>query len=236
MEPHELQEHTEHAQHKGEKLIGLTMAIVAVILTLASLLGHRAHADEMLSLTQNVDEWDFYQAKHSRAYLFGLTAEMQALLPNGRDAAVKNFKISVEEECGVPAPKDCLSPVLKKSAVLQQLLAQTSPAPEKSESAAQETPAAAHAPAKSAEKHEKTKETVTKEGAVQIQERAREEQKEVKLFDSKADFYDSSELFLEISIVLCSIALLAEMRVFWRLSFLSTAIGVVIVLWGLFLR
>src|SRR5215471_13297730 len=125
MEPHELQEQTEHAHHSGQKAVGLTMAIVAVLLAIATLLGHRAHTEEILTLTQNVDDWDFYQAKHNRAYMFGLTAEIQALLANGKDSALKNFKISVEEECGVPALKDCTSPVLKKSPVLQQLLAES---------------------------------------------------------------------------------------------------------------
>jgi len=32
---------------------------------------------------------------------------------------------------------------------------------------------------------------------------------------------------------LCSIALLAEMRLFWQLSFITTISGVVVVVWGL---
>lgn len=241
MEPHELQEHTEHAHHSGEKAIGLTMAIVAVLLALATLLGHRAHTDEMLTLTQNVDEWDFYQAKHARAYIFGLAAETQALLPNGRNSAMKNFKISIEEECGAPAPKDCTSPLLKRSPLLQQLVAESKPKgdskPEKTESHAEGEPATATAAEESREKHEKpTKESGAKEGALQIQERAREEQKEVKLFEQKSDHFDTAELFLEISIVLCSIALLAENRMYWKLSFISTAIGIVVMAWGFLLR
>src|SRR5262249_32872609 len=147
MEPQELQEQTEHAQHSGQKAIGLTTAIVAVLLALATLLGHRAHTEGMLTLTQNVDEWDFYQAKHARAYSFALAAETQALLPNGKDPAIKNFKISIEEECGAPAPKDCTSPLLKRSPVLQQLVAENKLAagdkPEKTESHPEEAHPAA---------------------------------------------------------------------------------------------
>jgi hypothetical protein len=36
-----------------------------------------------------------------------------------------------------------------------------------------------------------------------------------------------------MSIVLCSIALLAELKLFWKLSFISTAIGFGLMLWGL---
>jgi hypothetical protein len=56
----------------------------------------------------------------------------------------------------------------------------------------------------------------------------------MKLAQHRANFYDASELFLEISIVLCSIALLAEMKLFWQLSFISTAIGIGLLLWGFF--
>ena len=52
--------------------------------------------------------------------------------------------------------------------------------------------------------------------------------------ERRANFYDSAELFLEISIVLCSIALLAEMKIFWKVSFVTTTIGVAVALWGMF--
>lgn len=239
MDTHELQEHTEHAHHSGQKAVGLTTAIVAVLLALATLMGHRAHTEEILTLTQNVDEWDFYQAKHARAYIFGLAAETQMLLPNGKDTALKNFKISIEEECGAPAPKDCTSPLLKRSPLLQQLLAQSMPTDAAASEKAGAKAEAGTAPdsAESKEKHEKAgKESAGKEGAVQIQDKAREEQKEVKLFEQKSDLYDGAELFLEISIVLCSIALLTENKMYWKLSFISTFAGVAVALWGLLLH
>jgi hypothetical protein len=237
MNVEELKENTEHAQHSGQKAIGLTMAIVAVLLAMATLLSHRAHTEEVLTLTQNVDEWDFYQAKHNRAYLFGLAAETQALLPNGKDTATKNFKISNEEECGLPAPKDCVSPMLKRSAVLQQLTEQPKPVaagkPDKTESHSNEAQATAPVAGEATEKHEKpAKETASKDGAVQIQDKAKEGQKEVKVFEHQADFYDTAELFLEVSIVLCSIALLAGAKLYWRLSFVTTALGIGVAAWG----
>lgn len=241
MNSEELQESTEQAQHSGQKAIGLTTAIVAVLLAMATLLSHRAHTEEILTLTQNVDEWSFYQAKHNRAYLFGLAAETQALLPNGGDAAMKNLKISAEEECGVPLAKDCVSPVLKKSTALQQLLEQRGKAaatgkPDKPEPQTEGTQAAAPA-GESAEKHEKgPKEGASKQGSVQIQEKATEGQQEVKVLEHKATFYDRAELFLEVSIVLCSIALLTEAKRYWRISFITTAAGIGVALWGWFLR
>jgi hypothetical protein len=51
----------------------------------------------------------------------------------------------------------------------------------------------------------------------------------------RATFFDASEICLEIAIVLCSIALLTGSRFFWRISFVGTAIGVVVATVG-FLR
>src|SRR5215813_9689179 len=99
MNVEELKETTEHAQHSGQKMIGLTTAIVAVLLAVATLLSHRAHTEEILTLTQAADGYSFYQAKHNRAYLYGLAAQTQALLPNGKGMAIENLKNSVEEEC-----------------------------------------------------------------------------------------------------------------------------------------
>lgn len=240
MEINELHEHAEHAHHSGEKALGLTTAIVAVLLALTTLLSHRAQTDAMLALTQDVDDWNFYQSKHMRAYMFALAAETEALFPNGRDSAAKNVKKSVEEECGAPVPKGCTSPLLKESAILQQLLQDGQPAAQKLEKTvppAPETHAAALAAPESEKKSEKGgKDTGTKDGAVEIQEKARERMQEVDLLQRKIDRYDGGELFLEISIVLCSIALLAENNIYWKLSFITTVIGIAVAIWGLLLR
>jgi hypothetical protein len=88
-----------------------------------------------------------------------------------------------------------------------------------------------------AAEHEKpAKEGPVREGAVKIQDRAREMEKETELITRRADHYDSAELFLEVSIVLCSIALLAENKVYWKLSFVSTVFGIAIATYGLLLR
>jgi hypothetical protein len=51
----------------------------------------------------------------------------------------------------------------------------------------------------------------------------------------RATFFDASEICLEVAIVLCSVALLTGTLFFWRLSFLGTAVGVVVAAAG-FLR
>jgi uncharacterized protein DUF4337 len=55
---------------------------------------------------------------------------------------------------------------------------------------------------------------------------------ETQLTASRANFFDASEVFLEIAIVLCSIALLTGGVRFWQISFLSAAIGLVTAVMG----
>ena len=51
----------------------------------------------------------------------------------------------------------------------------------------------------------------------------------------RATFFDAAEICLEIAIVLCSISLLTGSLLFWKISFVGTAIGVVVAVIG-FLR
>jgi hypothetical protein len=242
MNPEEMKEVAEHAHEKGEKRIGLTMAIVAVLLAIATLLGHRTHTEEGLLQGKIVDEWNFYQAKHGRAHEYGALAEIAAILPHGRarEIAIRDYKKSLDEECGTPAEHGCSSPA-KDSAVLQELMGGT-----KTESTGHEggsehdPPAAKEKPAEAggekseaAAGHGEAKPSNHKPGAVNIQDTAREMEHEREIMERRADFYDSAELFLEISIVLCSIALLAEVKMFWQLSFVTTIIGVGVILWGM---
>jgi hypothetical protein len=239
----ELREGAEHAHKRGEKGIGLTMAIVAVLLAIATLMGHRAHTEEGLIQGKIVDEWNFYQAKHSRAHEYGAMAEVAALLPNGKELALKDYKKSLDEECGAPSEHGCSSPA-RDSTVLRPLLIPESASDSKEEKKEQGESAKKESPANDEASKEHNKEADTskeqhenkssshKPGAVNIQENAKEMERERDMVERRADYYDGAELFLEISIVLCSIALLAEAKLFWKLSFISTILGVVVALFG----
>jgi hypothetical protein len=66
-ELHEMHQHAEHA-HNDPSLAPatLTMAILAVLVAIASLLGHRSHTEEILLQNQTTDQWGFFQAKNIR--------------------------------------------------------------------------------------------------------------------------------------------------------------------------
>src|SRR3954451_18363036 len=63
----ELHEHAEHAKHNPTLApVSVSMAILAVLVAVASLLGHRAHTEEVVMQAKSSDQWASYQAKNIR--------------------------------------------------------------------------------------------------------------------------------------------------------------------------
>ena len=64
-ELNELKERAEKAhEEEGLAPVSLTMAVVAVLVATISLLGHRAHTEEILLQNKVTDTWAYYQAKN----------------------------------------------------------------------------------------------------------------------------------------------------------------------------
>jgi hypothetical protein len=184
MNVEELKEGAEHAEHSGQKAVGLTMAIVAVLLASTTLLGHRAHTEEVVLQGDRNTQWVNFDTKRMQRIVHEDSASLASLLPGGGEKAAEfKEKARIERE-GEPAKNG--------------------------------------GPARP--------------GTDEIRRQAEEKDAEMKLTQRRADRYDSAELFLEISIVLCSIALLAGAKLYWRLSFISTAVGIAVVVWGMLLR
>src|SRR5271166_1009956 len=65
----ELQEHAEHARENPSLApVSLTMAVLAVLVAVVSLLGHRAHTEEVVLQAKSSDQWAYYQAKNIRRH------------------------------------------------------------------------------------------------------------------------------------------------------------------------
>jgi hypothetical protein len=77
----ELQEHAEHAAHNPSMApVSLTMAILAVLVAVASLLGHRAHTEEVILQNKSTDQWAYYQAKNIRRHTDELFADFASVM------------------------------------------------------------------------------------------------------------------------------------------------------------
>ena len=170
----ELQEHAEKAREdKSLAAVSLTMAVLAVCVAVVSLLGHRAHTEEVVVQAKASDQWAYYQAKSIREHEDVLFADIATVVASSDAAAMAK----VHEKYGQEAERY---------------------------------------------KHDKE----------EIQEKARELDREVAVETRRADRYDLAEVFLEIGLVITSITLLSGRRIFWQLGIVLSVIGVVVAVTG----
>ena len=100
-EIHEMHEHAEHAKHDPSLLpVTFTMALLAVVLAAISLLGHRAHTEELLLQSRATDHWAFFQAKNIRRHSYELFLDLLSVanLKDAEAAAKIREKYSKEVE------------------------------------------------------------------------------------------------------------------------------------------
>jgi len=98
-EVEELHEHAEHGHEPGMAPVSFTMAVLAVLVAIATLLGHRSHTEEILLQNKTTDQWAFYQAKKLRGNnleaLDQLMGAMQAKDVEKAEAAHKKFEAAI---------------------------------------------------------------------------------------------------------------------------------------------
>jgi len=84
----ELPEHEHHDKHPLTIPVSVTMAILAVLGAMVTLLGHRAHTEELLLQSQATDQWAYYQAKNIRLHEMEAVADMVGTLaPQDKEKA-----------------------------------------------------------------------------------------------------------------------------------------------------
>jgi hypothetical protein len=84
-EAQELKEAAERAKESRELApVSLTMAILAVMVATVSLLGHRAHTEELLLQTRATDQWSYYQAKNMRRNNLAALDDVLTALESGK--------------------------------------------------------------------------------------------------------------------------------------------------------
>lgn len=96
-----MHEHAEHAQHDPRLApVSLTMAIFAVLVAVVSLLGHRAHTEELVLQNKATDQWAYYQAKNIRRHNDELFADLSSVMAtkDPDQAAKLREKYSTEAE------------------------------------------------------------------------------------------------------------------------------------------
>jgi hypothetical protein len=223
-------EHVKHHAHDPfDRQVAMTMAIVAAVLACASMLSHRAHNETLRLLneasllkaeinqsetevdtlhtqsgirhTQASDQWNYFQAKKNRSYLYEALADLIPVVAKEPDV-----KLTAESGNGGPNEKG----------------------PKNAAKLAQDWKKKAGQYKKDADDIEKKALALEKEAeelreqAHQKDEKTREHQEEVKQKEeeshhvhTRADWLDYGHLGIELALVLCSIAVLTKQRGFW---------------------
>jgi Domain of unknown function (DUF4337) len=76
-ELHEIHEHAEASHHDPTLApVSISMAVLAVLVAVVSLLGHRAHTEELLFQNRATDQWAYYQARSIRRHTYELFVDL----------------------------------------------------------------------------------------------------------------------------------------------------------------
>jgi hypothetical protein len=166
----ELRERAEHArEHPDTAPITLTMAVLAVLVAVVSLLGHRTHTEEIVLQNKVTDEWAYYQAKNIRRHTDELFADLTTVVAGKDGDAIAKLHEKYQAE---------------------------------------------------ADRY--------KDEQKELDKQARETENDTEVTRRKGDRFDLGEVFLEIALVVTSIALLSGTRIFWHIGLLIAAAGVVV--------
>jgi hypothetical protein len=204
---HEEAEHaSHHASDPFDKRVAMTMVVVAAVLAMVKVQGHRTHNDVLVYQikagaahtresdlhTRESDQWNFYQAKKMRQHMYDSQSEWADL---------------------VLSEKKKKEPAIKKK--LASLKKQASRYKKETE--------------KIKEDAEKLKEDADKE-----QKTAHKYQEKSEHKHHQANYFDLGELGVELAIVLCSVAILTKQRGFWYSGMGIGVVGLIVVAMGFF--
>jgi len=91
----------EAKQRKHLAPVSLTIAVLAVFVAVVSLLGHRAHTEEILMQTRATDQWAYYQAKNMRRNNLEALDEVLTALENTKaeraEEVQKHFHAEIDK-------------------------------------------------------------------------------------------------------------------------------------------
>lgn len=160
----EVEEHIHHARDPFDKTVAGTMAIIAALLAVVSVLGQHYNTEKLLAQGKASDQWSYSQAKDIRHYV-------------------------------AEATRDSLKDLRPGSAMVATY-------------------------DQDAKKYKKQ--------AADIQEKARDLEKERDRYGDKADRFHFGEVFLEVAIVLSSLSILTKRPLFFWGGVAAAIAGVVI--------
>ncbi len=99
-EAHELTEHAEHASHESAmRPVAFTMSVLAVLVAITTVLGHRTHTEAVLTQNKATDQWNYYQAHKIRSNDTALASDLlSAVTIADKDAARRIAKAYADHQ------------------------------------------------------------------------------------------------------------------------------------------
>jgi len=91
-EAQELQEHAEQGSHESAlRPVAFTMAVLAVLVAITSVLGHRTHTEAILDQDNATDQWNEYQAHKIRSNDTFLASDLLTVMTVSDKAAAQKL-------------------------------------------------------------------------------------------------------------------------------------------------
>jgi hypothetical protein len=92
MEATEMDEFSKKMRESGEsgmRRVSLAISVLAVLVAMVTVLGHRTHTEAVLMQTRAGDQWNLYQAKKIRQVQISTAEDLLSLQPRANDAAIQ---------------------------------------------------------------------------------------------------------------------------------------------------
>jgi phage terminase Nu1 subunit (DNA packaging protein) len=85
----EFSDHMKEGREEGMKRVSLAISVLAVLVAMVTVMGHRTHTEAVLMQTRAADQWNEYQAKKIRQGQVSIAADLLSLQPSSNEAAVQ---------------------------------------------------------------------------------------------------------------------------------------------------
>ena len=94
-----LEEHAHHHEVEPWTLpVAITISILAVLVAMATLMGHRSSIEAVLLQTQASDQWAYYQAKNIRLHEMQSVADLVGVLDRGEKEKAEGLREKYKSE------------------------------------------------------------------------------------------------------------------------------------------
>ena len=98
-EAQELQEQAESAEHDNSlRPVALTMTVLAVMVAVTTVMGHRTHTAAVLNQDKATDQWNEYQAHKIRANEADLTAQLLSVVTIADEDKARKLEKAIDEQ------------------------------------------------------------------------------------------------------------------------------------------